>query len=238
MMKPSILLTYLTSLLWIQSSFSTCYDISGWMDLSGETCEWYNDDAVKRCVQYGFEYKYLGYVAATACCACGGGVESDYAPTTRPTTVPTVEPSINLPCTDDKAFYDEENDFSCNDYAYFLDDDVEFLAGNTRCDMFGDVSGANVACCVCGGGYRFVPSISPSVSRSPFIDFTPAPTFAPSGSECMDIYGWENSVGDSCRAFDKEKCEDQGDSSMTHGLTANDACCKWTVCPYFCYVYV
>ena len=47
------------------------------MDSSGSTCKWYEDDAAKRCSLYGFEYKNQGYVAGTACCACGGGVESD-----------------------------------------------------------------------------------------------------------------------------------------------------------------
>jgi len=92
-----------------------------------------------------------------------------------PSIVPSLVPTIYYRCVDVEGWRDEHGD-GCALYAHM-----------DHCEDFGDsyaVDGitANMACCVCGGGFQ--PSASPSTSPSDFPSLTPStsPSALPSSS--------------------------------------------------------
>lgn len=90
-----------------QEEMIECNDVGGWSDIFGDGCEWYanafgdddfiygDDDEVinsGRCEFWGTCCENEGYTALTACCTCGGGVNTVI--TDAPTPAPTPGNSI------------------------------------------------------------------------------------------------------------------------------------------------
>lgn len=124
----------------------TCVNVPDWVDLNGDSCEFYNAEV--NCEQYGNYYPGTsGLTANEACCICGGGVG------TYPTVAPTVSSVPTVTCNDVIDWVDSNNR-GCDAY---LSDEV--------CEFFGDIYEgsfgltANEACCKCGGG--LTPTLSP-----------------------------------------------------------------------------
>ena len=90
-MKNVAIILATTTLLGFTATTTTvtaqqCTDVAGWVDTSGDGCDWYegflgDDDeyyyddekGMSRCEAYGSCCFNGGHSASTACCACGGG---------------------------------------------------------------------------------------------------------------------------------------------------------------------
>ncbi len=139
---PSLLFVYLSA----QGSAALCTDYrlpSGlsWTDKWGDDCLWYlyepdPDAACKTCG--GTDSYSQGHTAQTACCVCGGGIESNGCT--------NLDPTPGIAWTD-------SNGYTCFTYSGSF--------GSLVCDLYGDMPSddipsdgltANTACCGCGGG--------------------------------------------------------------------------------------
>jgi len=222
--KPLIALIFFVQLCVVYSQQERCFDFANWVDSGGDSCSWYSIPNSNRCNIYGNQYKASGSTARQACCACGGGVNSRSWPSATPTQAPTVVPTIYMPCLSDPNFIDEDG-YNCEAYSDpFLVDDAAFVNGEDRCASKGNETNANIYCCECGGGSKYLPSSLPSTSSRPTGALEPSA--APVEIECIDIAGWFDSSKVSCSQYTTDKCEKDGGSFSNRGLTANKACCQ------------
>lgn len=146
---------------------------------------------------------------------CDGVPPSPTPPSPSPPTPSPPSPSPPSPspptgnCVDTSGWVDE------------YDDGCDWYAIGDRCENWAAVTGANVHCCICGGGSNGPPSPTPP-SPSP-----PSPT---PPNECTDSpIGWYDSDGENfnCEWYAQgTNCEVYGDDyADANGITANIACC-------------
>jgi len=161
---------------------------------------------------------------------CSGGINSAFQPSSVPTNTPSLTPSGFRSCVDDENFIDGDG-FTCVDYERDLDDDALFNSGETRCSVYGEMTGADEYCCACGGGYYEprIPSSSPSISHLPSIL---ASSVSPTVRTCVSSVGWVDTYGSDCNSYagslsdNTTRCEAFGGTGFNFGLTASQACCE------------
>ena len=240
---------------------TTCFDFVEWKDSQGDGCDWYME-VDDRCDLFGDVFystsehvtenvtddnsysSFAGLTANRACCLCGGGLRlsgnsnaTNNVTTTKSTTKSTTTTTTkSTTCVDDAVWRDIHGK-SCMDYSSIMvDDDVKFLTGLTRCELFGneilpDGTSANEKCCDCGGGFMepFVPSSAPSTSNNLAVHSTPQPTY----EGCVDVTGWYDSAGKTCEYYEnpitgvsqQSWCLMGNQGLLNRGYVATTACC-------------
>ncbi len=116
-----------------------CFDDASWLDIYGDSCDWYEVNDLIGCPTYGAISDWIGTTANEACCHCGGG-----------------EPEF---CSNYDSWIDTFGD-SCN---WYVINDAE------GCPQHGDTENvegvtATEACCHCGGGNTGAPTPAPTVT--------------------------------------------------------------------------
>ena len=196
---------------------------SGWYDIFGRNCEWYAEDNKMNCQIYGSSYKNFGKTAMQACCACGHAAvttmsDEDLNMTDSEITTIMIKNTKrdSTACWDMPDWYDQTG-YGCDWYAE-----------GENCNMYGDDymgmgsmsdQNAKSACCACGGGQSFPPSMSekndtsmPGCSENPF-----GWTAETDGEDLIDCawYGYKDYY-----------CSKYGHYLGTKNKTANEACCE------------
>eukprot|EP00816_Leptocylindrus_hargravesii_P012834 CAMPEP_0196825136 /NCGR_PEP_ID=MMETSP1362-20130617/92867_1 /TAXON_ID=163516 /ORGANISM="Leptocylindrus danicus, Strain CCMP1856" /LENGTH=1154 /DNA_ID=CAMNT_0042205513 /DNA_START=183 /DNA_END=3647 /DNA_ORIENTATION=- len=200
-------------------------------------------------------YAYAGLMANQACCHCGGGIRiannhnnnkstAIMHPLAAPSTTGPTNTNTNtagdsetqaVPCVDDTIWSDIQGK-TCADYSSItVDDDMNFLTGLTRCELFGDQilpdgTSANKQCCACGGGFAepFVPSSAARVSMNPASN-----TVQPTYNGCVNVAEWEDTAGRTCEYYENpitgvnplQWCLMGNNGLLNKGYVAMTACC-------------
>lgn len=200
-----------------------CYDSpTGWHDGDGEAfnCQWYgdplgDDDSVyddqtnsTRCEEFGNSFQDENNITASmACCACGGGVRSNFMPSASPSESTKPSSSVFQYCQDYTDWFYYTDIYGCEYFAEYPDDDDSIDLGDdvtSRCDtLYGSALNqngisANQACCDCGGGVynERAPSVAPSTSHEPTAEPSTYPTTQLFKTGCEDVEGWHDSLGE------------------------------------------
>lgn len=184
------------------SDVSNCNDLQVPKPWKEHNCEWFAEDATRRCEEYGGSTILLEgnneemKNANEVCCVCGGGTQGCY--------------EFNENWIDSHP----HEPFNCNDYSSY---------GRCAVDGSGLISeghNANTQCCVCGGGYTFENNniITNATDKMCLNEKDWQHNTQNFSLSCSDFV-------DERKGINVEQCLAFGHLSSNLGVNASDGCC-------------